>query len=332
VTGFFRPFPLALAGGALLLTSVAQAASPKPSTGAGPAKASAAKTPPAKAGAKPASPALTPEQVVQTFLKAQQNDDDETAYALLSSDSKKKYTLDKWSDQGRQVRITFSAIKMLVGDTLLVGGAANAQNKVTGATIKGDKATVKIVQTVPVSNTLRLVKENGKWMIDIPNSLSTDEAVPATPATTTTPPKPVTPPVPITPAKPDYSQLCRSNLRQVGVAMRVYALDHDGKLPDASKWTDEITPYLDNVSLLRCPPDNNAVKSSYAMNAALSGAKLADIDHPEQRVLLYESTTTDSNVSGNGSTLPATSTMTGGYLVLMANGDAAFKTEKPQIR
>ncbi len=317
---------LAGATGVLTLGLLLSATAPS-----GAATASAAKKPaPSKKAAPTAG--MTPDQVVQAFLKAQQNGDDDASYVYLSSDAKKKYNQERWNDQGRQVRITFSAIKMLVEDTLVVGGAANANSKVTATATKGNTATVKLVQTVPLTNTLHLVKENGKWMIDIQKSLSADDT-PA--ATATTPPKPITPAPPVTPPTPqpqDYSQICRGNLRQVGVALRVYALDHDGKLPDAKTWTDAIAPFLDNAAALRCPPDAQDVKSSYAMNSALSGAQLSTLNQPEKRVLLYESTTKESNVNGTGATMPEKAPRPAGYLVLMANGDAVFQTQRPTVQ
>ena len=68
------------------------------------------------------------------------------------------------------------------------------------------------------------------------------------------------------------------------------------------------------------------------MNAALSGAKLTEISDPRSRVLLYETTTTAKNVSGNGSTQPTEAPRAKGYLVMNANGDVIFRPTRPEVR
>ena len=271
---------------------------------------------------------------MRAFLQAQQQGDDEKAYAYLSSAAKKRYNLERWQEQGSQVRITFSAINLLVGDTLLMGGASNAQNQVAAGTVKGNEATVRVTHMVPIRNTLRLVKENGKWVIDIHRSLSVDDGGGTTPRPTPNPPTTTTPSQPtppVTPAVQDFSQFCQGNLRRIGIAFRVYALDHNGKLPSAANWTTELTPYLENTNLLKCPPDSPGI-SNYAMNSALSGATLADLANPGSRVLLYQTTGNAANVSGTGETQPAAAPFKSGYLVLYANGDVAFRATRPEVK
>ena len=57
---------------------------------------------------------------------------------------------------------------------------------------------------------------------------------------------------------------CRSNLRQIGVAIQMYASDYDGLLPLANSQPsvagppglpDVIQPYVRNVQIFRCPSD-----------------------------------------------------------------------------
>ena len=92
---------------------------------------------------------------------------------------------------------------------------------------------------------------------------------------------------------------CQSNMKQIGIAFQMYALDYDGKmvaydnpsatpLPDARKpstyflnaWYDQLMPYMRNNEILICPtlkaePVNEAYDysywSSYAMNWRSSG-------------------------------------------------------------
>jgi hypothetical protein len=334
----YLPLRAALAGG-LLLLSPALLAAPKAQPAASAAKSS--KPAPQKTSNAPKyvapapSGAVTPEAAVKAFLQAQKAGDDIKAYSYFSAAAKKNKNLKDWLDQTHQVRQTFSAITLVAGEALLIAGedGSNAQAAaIKPAKTSGNSATVEVTRMVPIKSTLYLTKENGRWVIDIQKSLLGGDAAPASAkqAAAVTPPappkeiKPNTPPPP-----PDTTPQCLSNLREVGTAFRVYALDHGGRLPDAGKWVDEITPYLSNPGALKCPPDSTAA-SNYAMNSALSGMKLSDVS--DNRVLLYESSTTEKNVSGTGATLPATPSHASGYLTLMASGEAAARPARPVIR
>src|SRR5262249_49244307 len=82
---------------------------------------------------------------------------------------------------------------------------------------------------------------------------------------------------------------CASNLRQIGMALRVYVDDHDGLYPvlplttppedenDADEggpvtdWEEVVQPYLRSERILRCPSDPSPVEFfdiSYSLNAA----------------------------------------------------------------
>jgi len=64
---------------------------------------------------------------------------------------------------------------------------------------------------------------------------------------------------------------CLSNVRQLRVALQMYADSHDGRVPprdyDAGAvWVDRLEPYYANRKLLRCPTDGRKVDVSYLMN------------------------------------------------------------------
>lgn len=323
----FRSLSALLSGGGLLLSAAAVAAPPPARPAAKPAaKPAPAARKPVPQPARPAANANSPEQVLRAFFQAQENGDDEKAYSFLSSAAKERFPATKWEDQGRNVRLTFTAINLLVGDSLLVGGAEHAKNNVAPASVSGDTATLKVTHLVPIENTVRMVRENGQWKIDLHRSLSVDPgATAAKPTPPATPPKPATPPPP-----PDTTPFCQGNLRQLGNAFRVFALDHEGRLPEASNWTDQLQPYLQSASVLKCSPDSMD-ESDFAMNAALSNAKLSEVENPGRRVLLYESTTSERNVSGAGTTLPAAAPRPKGYLVLYADGTVGFSPARPVV-
>ena len=64
---------------------------------------------------------------------------------------------------------------------------------------------------------------------------------------------------------------CLSNVRQLGIALQLYADSHDGRVPprdyDAGAvWVDRLESYYANRKLLRCPTDPREVEVSYLMN------------------------------------------------------------------
>jgi uncharacterized protein (DUF983 family) len=98
---------------------------------------------------------------------------------------------------------------------------------------------------------------------------------------------------------------CLAFIRQVDMAVLRFADDHQGKLPDADHWADEIMPYVPNKHVFHCPDQlNKEALSGYAFNRALSGKNIADLDNPADTVLVFESDQ-GWNASGDISALPA---------------------------
>ncbi len=82
---------------------------------------------------------------------------------------------------------------------------------------------------------------------------------------------------------------CLSNVKQIVLAVMMYAQDNDGRLARASTWDVEIEPYLKNRAIYRCPADNTDQEVSYSMVPRYSGARLEDIANPETVIIIYES-------------------------------------------
>jgi hypothetical protein len=76
-------------------------------------------------------------------------------------------------------------------------------------------------------------------------------------------------------------------------ALERYVEDHQGNLPSASQWTDELLPYLQK-DYLRKDLDNRQLRFGY--NVAVAGRKLTEV--PDQTALLFELQTPGWNVSG----------------------------------
>lgn len=64
---------------------------------------------------------------------------------------------------------------------------------------------------------------------------------------------------------------CLSNVRQLRIALQMYADSHDGRVPPrdyeaGAVWVDRLDPYYANREVLRCPTDRGRVDVSYLMN------------------------------------------------------------------
>jgi len=114
---------------------------------------------------------------------------------------------------------------------------------------------------------------------------------------------------------------CVSNLHALAIAMGMYTGDHQGRLPPADSWSDAISSYLTSPSTFVCPAAPQ-LRSGYAFNRALGGARLSDIADPEHTVLLYE-----SDLGWNGAGGPGTlSWRRGGSSSLVAFADGDFES------
>lgn len=82
-------------------------------------------------------------------------------------------------------------------------------------------------------------------------------------------------------------RLCKSNLVQIALAIKLYASDHGGSLPDHRYWKEQTLDYLRNLRIYRCP-DAPAQQISYCMNPQLSGKNMREILAPKETILLFE--------------------------------------------
>ncbi len=92
----------------------------------------------------------------------------------------------------------------------------------------------------------------------------------------------------------DRTSDCGKNVRQVSLAIRLYADEHDGKCPPGVSWCDDITGHLNRPDILKCPR-RGSDKNGFGLNARVAGRTLSSI--PPDTVLLYE-TSEGWNTSG----------------------------------
>ena len=119
-----------------------------------------------------------------------------------------------------------------------------------------------------------------------------------------------------------------SNLRQIGLALIMYAQANEGRLPDADGWVDALLPQWSDVkdkgfhaeALFHDPTAPGEEPWNYAFNRALSGARLADLKDPSATVMVFESTAGVKNASDKGQSLPRPGRHTGGDYFVFADG------------
>jgi dolichol-phosphate mannosyltransferase len=92
---------------------------------------------------------------------------------------------------------------------------------------------------------------------------------------------------------------CRSNLRQLALALQLYAEDYDELLPRwfngdtvAGVWDRTVSTYVRADRVFHCPSNSKslpgAIVRSYAFPRNVSGLPLAAVPRPSESVLLYE--------------------------------------------
>lgn len=74
---------------------------------------------------------------------------------------------------------------------------------------------------------------------------------------------------------------CEGNLKQLGMAVLMYAQDNDGFLPLKTNWRHSTFPYTKNNQVYLCPKGDKK-KIGYAMNRAVSGRSLNEFTSSEQ--------------------------------------------------
>jgi hypothetical protein len=77
-----------------------------------------------------------------------------------------------------------------------------------------------------------------------------------------------------------------SQMKQIGLAARLYANDHGDKLPPADTWCDTLKQELGNPRVLKAPSDGSPGACSYAYNAKLSGMDEGKVN--PQTVMFFE--------------------------------------------
>lgn len=81
---------------------------------------------------------------------------------------------------------------------------------------------------------------------------------------------------------------CLSNVKQVTLALFMYAEDSDEHLPPARVWCDAAAPYVKNPQILLCPDHETREKCSYTFSVAVSSADLGRLPHQDRTWVLWD--------------------------------------------
>jgi prepilin-type processing-associated H-X9-DG protein len=169
-------------------------------------------------------------------------------------------------------------------------------------------ATVRSSQT-PRHMDWRLVKEDGKWKIDL---LATLKALP-----------PELRPDLSEFEKPSEPRRSLSNIKQLGLGLAMYATDYDGRLPFADRWMDTLTPYVRNERIFHAPSAPEGDYGGYAFNARLSWMNWDEVWAPDKVVAAFETPWTWKNAAGGPAGMPKVPLYgSEGGAVLFADGHA----------
>ena len=79
---------------------------------------------------------------------------------------------------------------------------------------------------------------------------------------------------------------CVNNVKQMGLGIRLYSVDHQDTFPAAVTWCDDIQASLDSPKAFVCSADHSGQRCSYALNARLGGVKESTVD--PHTVLVFE--------------------------------------------
>ena len=71
---------------------------------------------------------------------------------------------------------------------------------------------------------------------------------------------------------------CMNNVKQLSLAVRMYAADNKDQYPSATNWCDALRSYAGTTETFHCPADFSGGRCSYAFNARLSGAEDGKVD------------------------------------------------------
>lgn len=113
---------------------------------------------------------------------------------------------------------------------------------------------------------------------------------------------------------------CISQVKQLGLAVRMYSNDNKDTFPPADTWSDSIQSYVAGTQTFRCNADSTGQRSSFAFNKKVAGKKEADVN--PRTVILFEVEGEGWNTSGGRELMMQRSRHGQTFAVGLADGSA----------
>jgi prepilin-type processing-associated H-X9-DG protein len=125
--------------------------------------------------------------------------------------------------------------------------------------------------------------------------------------------------------------VCLSNIKNLALAMQMWLADHEDEFPKTERWVEELMPYLRNEDVLKCPADESGARSSYALNRAVIGKTLQDVEDASELVVFYETASPGQNPAGAPGDIVSPARHLGGNNFGYADGHAMWAHEGQEV-
>lgn len=168
-------------------------------------------------------------------------------------------------------------VEQIIGEALCAPLTRHVSHVTGQAAVTGDECRVQAIATYSLPTTLVLRRqEDGTWDVLLAESMS---------ATTGAEEAIVLRDVEVGGSvQTDDQTACQSNLKQLMLAILMYAQDHDEVLPPAETWRDDLMPYCRNARIFVCPVN----PWGYTYSVAVSKKPLAQFADPAETIALFE--------------------------------------------
>jgi prepilin-type processing-associated H-X9-DG protein len=127
-------------------------------------------------------------------------------------------------------------------------------------------------------------------------------------------------PVGGTPRHAATATQCISNVKQVGLGLKLYQTDYDDWNPKADAWVTSIDPYVKSRAMYKCPDFSAPYAYALMDDAAGKGAKLAQ--DPAREPMAFESTKGTLNAHDRLTSLPIPGRHAGKNTFVFVDGHA----------
>ena len=116
----------------------------------------------------------------------------------------------------------------------------------------------------------------------------------------------------------------RRHIKLLGLAMLMYAEDHDNRLPLSANWMDSTFAYNKNEDTLHDPSLDDKNAYGFAFFAPLSAIDLESVKNQDSVPMIYQSTQMQKNASGDLSDTRFSDDPQGGVYLVFTSGHAPF--------